>query len=86
MVNIHSLLSWYAAAGVYSVSKAAQWSATNAKRLELAPEGVHVLGAHVGWVDTAMAAHTTDPKLPPAALVSRVFDGLEAGEYEVACR
>ncbi|MDQ0118720.1 SDR family oxidoreductase [Pseudarthrobacter sp902506025] len=83
MVNIHSLLSWYATAGVYSVSKAALWSATNALRLELAPEGVHVLGVHVGWVDTAMAAHTTDPKLPPAVMVSRVFDALEAGEYEV---
>jgi NAD(P)-dependent dehydrogenase (short-subunit alcohol dehydrogenase family) len=83
MVNIHSLLSWYATAGVYSVSKAALWSATNALRLELAPEGVHVLGVHVGWVDTAMAAHTTDPKLPPAVLVSRVFDALEAGDHEV---
>jgi NAD(P)-dependent dehydrogenase (short-subunit alcohol dehydrogenase family) len=83
MVNIHSLLSWYATAGVYSVSKAALWSATNALRLELAPEGVHVLGVHLGWVDTAMAVHTTDPKLPPAVLVSRVFDALEAGDHEV---
>lgn len=83
MVNIHSLLSWYATAGVYSVSKAALWSATNALRLELAPEGVQVLGVHVGWVDTAMAAHTADAKLPPAVLVTRVFDGLEAGHHEV---
>jgi NAD(P)-dependent dehydrogenase (short-subunit alcohol dehydrogenase family) len=83
IINVHSLLSWYATAGVYSVSKAALWSATNALRLELAPEGVHVLGVHVGWVDTAMAAHTPDPKLPPAALVTQVFDALAAGEYEV---
>jgi len=83
IINIHSLLSWYATAGVYSVSKAALWSATNALRLELAPEGVHVLGVHVGWVDTAMAAHTPDPKLQPGVLVTRVFDALEAGEYEV---
>ncbi|MEE9095187.1 SDR family oxidoreductase [Pseudarthrobacter phenanthrenivorans] len=83
MVNIHSVLSWYATAGVYSVSKAALWSATNALRLELAPDGVHVLGVHVGWVDTPMAAHTTEPKLPPAVLASRVFDALEAGNYEV---
>ena len=39
IVDIHSLLSWYATAGVYSVSKAALWSATNALRLELAPRG-----------------------------------------------
>jgi NAD(P)-dependent dehydrogenase (short-subunit alcohol dehydrogenase family) len=83
IINVHSLLSWYATAGVYSVSKAALWSATNALRLELAPESVHVLGVHVGWVDTAMAAHTPDPKLQPAVLVTRVFDALEAGEYEL---
>jgi len=83
IINVHSLLSWYATAGVYSVSKAALWSATNALRLELDPEGIHVLGVHVGWVDTAMAAHTPDPKLPPATLVTQVFDALAAGEYEV---
>ena len=83
IINVHSLLSWYATAGAYSVSKAALWSATNALRLELDPEGIHVLGVHVGWVDTAMAAHTPDPKLPPATLVTQVFDALAAGEYEV---
>ena len=44
---------------------------------------MHVVGVHVGWVDTAMAAHTTDPKLDPADLVRTVFDAIEAGEYEV---
>ena len=33
-----------------------------------------VVGVHVGWVDTAMAARTTDAKLDPALLVSKVFD------------
>ncbi|MBC9824044.1 SDR family oxidoreductase [Terrabacter sp. MAHUQ-38] len=83
IIDIHSALSWYAVAGIYSATKAALWSATNSLRLELAPAGVHVVGVHVGYVDTAMAAHTTDPKLDPAVLVSRVFDATEAGEYEV---
>ena len=83
IIDIHSLLSWYAVAGIYSATKAALWSATNSLRLELAPAGVHVVGVHVGWVDTPMAAHSTDPKTQPADLVRTVFDAVEAGEYEV---
>ncbi|MDV6269712.1 SDR family oxidoreductase [Rhodococcus globerulus] len=83
IIDIHSLLSWYAVAGIYSATKAALWSATNSLRLELAPAGVHVVGVHVGYVDTPMAAHSTDPKTQPGDLVRAVFDAVEAGEYEV---
>lgn len=83
LIDIHSLLSWYATAGIYSATKAALWSATNSLRLELAPAGVHVVGVHVGYVDTAMAAYATEPKLDPAVLVGAVFDAVAAGEYEV---
>ena len=83
IINVHSALSWYAIAGIYSATKAALWSATNSLRWELAPAGVHVVGVHVGWVDTAMAAHTADPKTDPADLVRTVLDAVEAGEYEV---
>lgn len=83
IIDIHSVASWYAFAGAYSASKAALWSATNSLRLELAPEGVHVMGVHMGYVDTAMAAHSDGPKLQPATLVAEVFDALERGDYEV---
>ncbi len=83
LIDIHSALSWYAVAGIYSATKAALWSATNSLRLELAPAGVHVLGVHVGYVDTGMAANVTEAKLDPAVLVSKAFDALEADEYEV---
>ncbi|WP_265522806.1 SDR family oxidoreductase [Oerskovia flava] len=83
IIDIHSALSWYAVAGIYSATKAALWSATNSLRLELAPAGVHVVGVHVGWVDTPMAAGTTDPKVDPADLVRSVLDATEAGEHEV---
>ena len=83
IIDIHSGLSWYAVAGIYSATKAALWSATNSLRLELAPAGVHVVGVHVGYVDTAMAANVTVPKLDPAVLVAKVFDATEADEYEV---
>ncbi|MCC4908774.1 SDR family oxidoreductase [Microbacterium sp. cx-59] len=83
IIDIHSGLSWYAVAGIYSATKAALWSATNSLRIELAPAGVHVVGVHVGYVDTAMAANVTDPKLDPAILVAKVLDATEADEYEV---
>ena len=83
IIDVHSVASWYAFGGVYSASKAALWSATNSLRLELAPQGVHVVGVHVGYVDTAMAANATVPKMMPADLVRVVFDAVEAGEYEV---
>lgn len=83
IIDIHSAMSWYAAGGIYSATKAALWSATNSLRLELAPDGVHVVGVHVGYVDTAVAAHATDPKMDPAELVTTVLDAVEAGEYEV---
>lgn len=83
IIDIHSALSWYAVAGIYSATKAALWSATNSLRIELLPAGVQVVGVHVGYVDTAMAASATDPKLDPAVLVSAVLDATESGEYEV---
>lgn len=83
IIDIHSLLSWYAVAGIYSATKAALWSATNSLRLELAPDGVHVVGVHVGLVDTPMGAHSTGPKADPAEVVRTVFDAVEAGQYEV---
>ncbi|CAM3906292.1 SDR family oxidoreductase [Smaragdicoccus niigatensis] len=83
LIDVHSVASWYAFAGIYSASKAALWSATNSLRLELSPQGVHVVGVHVGYVDTAMAAHATGPKMLPADLVRAVFEAVEAGEFEV---
>ena len=83
LVDIHSVASWYAFGGIYGASKAALWSATNALRVELAPEGVHVTGVHMGYVDTRMAAHAEGPKMRPEELVTKVYDAVEAGEYEV---
>ena len=83
LVDLHSVASWAAFGGAYSASKAALWSATNSLRLELAPRGVHVTGVHMGYVDTAMAAHADGPKLSPEELVRSVFDAVEADRFEV---
>lgn len=83
IVDIHSIGSWYAYGGAYSAAKAALWSATNSLRLELAPQGVHVLGVHMSYVDTPMAAHAGGEKLTPDDLAGQVLDGLEADRFEV---
>jgi NAD(P)-dependent dehydrogenase (short-subunit alcohol dehydrogenase family) len=83
LLNVHSILSWLAVGGSYSASKAALWSATNTMRLELAPQGVQVVGLHVGYIDTDMAASVTGPKIAAAEVVAQALDGIESGAWEV---
>jgi NAD(P)-dependent dehydrogenase (short-subunit alcohol dehydrogenase family) len=84
LVNVGSVLSWFAVGKAHSVSKAGLWMATNAFRLELAPDGVQVLGAYLGPTDTPMqAGNDTTGMNKPADVVAAIFDALEAGENEV---
>lgn len=83
LIDVHSVLSWIALAGGYSASKAAFWSITNSLRLELAPQGTQVLGAHLGYTDTGMTADLDVEKADPADIVAAIYDALEAGEHEV---
>jgi NAD(P)-dependent dehydrogenase (short-subunit alcohol dehydrogenase family) len=85
VVNVLSVLSWVTMAptSAYSASKAAAWSLTNATRGELAAQGTRVVGVHVGYLDTDMAAHVDGPKTDPAALAAQVLDAVEAGADEV---
>jgi NAD(P)-dependent dehydrogenase (short-subunit alcohol dehydrogenase family) len=85
LVNVLSVLSWvtFPTTSGYSASKAAAWSITNASRGELRAQGTQVVGVHVGYLDTDMAAHVDAPKTDPADLARQVADALEAGEDEV---
>jgi NAD(P)-dependent dehydrogenase (short-subunit alcohol dehydrogenase family) len=83
LVDVHSVLSWLAYGGGYSASKAAFWSATNSIRLELAPNGTHVVGLHLGYTDTPMTAGIDADKADPADIVRAALDGIEAGDLEV---
>ncbi|GAB3607068.1 SDR family oxidoreductase [Conyzicola nivalis] len=83
ILDVHSALSWAGFAGAYSASKAALWSATNSLRLELAPQGTHVVGLHMGYVDTPMVADIRADKSSPRSIVSAAYDAVESGEYEV---
>lgn len=85
LVNVLSVLSWVAMpwSGSYSASKAAAWSFTNSARAELSAQGTLVVGVHVAFMDTDMAADAPGPKLPPGELAVQVLDAVEAGREEV---
>jgi NAD(P)-dependent dehydrogenase (short-subunit alcohol dehydrogenase family) len=85
VLNILSVLSWYSVAerGAYGAAKAAAWSMTNALRVQLAPQGVWLMALHVGFMDTDMAADTSDPKLPAEDVARAAADGIEKNEPEI---
>src|SRR5215470_15877801 len=84
LVNVNSVLSWFAVGKAHSVSKAGLWMATNALRLEFAPDGVQVLGVYPGATDTPMQPGEDRSGMnKPADVADVVFDALEAGEHEV---
>jgi NAD(P)-dependent dehydrogenase (short-subunit alcohol dehydrogenase family) len=84
LVNVGSVLSWFAAGKAHSVSKAGLWMATNAFRLELVPDGVQVLGVYAGPIDTPMQAGNDRAAMnKPSDVAAATFDALEAGEHEV---
>lgn len=85
VVNVLSVLSFVTMgpSGSYSASKSAEWSMTNALRLELREQGTQVLGVHVGYIDTDMAAHVSGPKNRPEDVVARVLDALAEDRHEV---
>ena len=83
IVNVSSILAWLPG-GSYGGSKAALWSATNARRAELAPRGVQVVGVYVGLVDTDMASFAPgSAKSRPEDVIRQVLDGTESGANEV---
>ncbi|GHF65842.1 short-subunit dehydrogenase [Amycolatopsis bartoniae] len=85
ILNVLSALSWmpHDGAGAYSTAKAAEWSLTNAVRLELAGQGTQVSGLVVGAVDTDMMAAWDVPKKDPVDVVRSALDGIEAGLTEI---
>ena len=86
ILNVLSVLSWvhYPTFGAYSAAKAAEWALTNVTRQELAGRGVNVIGLHVGYMDTDMAAHV-DPsaKIDPRKVAILGVDGIENDVFEV---
>ncbi|MNS82769.1 1-deoxy-11-beta-hydroxypentalenate dehydrogenase [compost metagenome] len=85
ILNILSALAWIniGDSGEYSAAKSAQWGATNALRLELAPKNIKVAGLHVAFMDTDMTAGIEAPKTSPEEIAKIAIDGIEADLYEI---
>lgn len=85
ILNVISALSWFTLppAGAYAASKAAAWVLTDSTRLELAPQGTHVVAVHMGLVDTDMTKGTDAPKIAPSELAGAGLDAIESGAQEV---
>jgi NAD(P)-dependent dehydrogenase (short-subunit alcohol dehydrogenase family) len=85
ILNVLSALSWvsFPGVGAYCAAKAAEWSLTNALRLELAEQNIRVAGLHVGYMDTDMAATVDAPKADPADIANIALDGVAADLYEI---
>jgi NAD(P)-dependent dehydrogenase (short-subunit alcohol dehydrogenase family) len=85
LVNVLSIVSFFTnpVNGTYSAAKAAEWAMTNGVRIELAAQGTLVVGVHVGFIDTDMAAGVDAPKISPGEVSRQLLDAVEAGQVEV---
>jgi NAD(P)-dependent dehydrogenase (short-subunit alcohol dehydrogenase family) len=85
ILNILSVLSWisFPQVGAYCAAKSAQWSLTNALRVQLADQGIRIAGLYVGFMDTDMARGVTAPKADPADIARLAIDGIATGAYEI---
>jgi NAD(P)-dependent dehydrogenase (short-subunit alcohol dehydrogenase family) len=83
-INMLSVVSWIASPrlATYAASKSAAWSFTNSARIELKQQNTHVVGVHVGFVDTDLTAGLDAPKVSAATVAGSALDALEAGEPE----
>ncbi len=61
----------------------AQWSLTNALRLQLVDQRIRVAGLHVGYMDTDMTRTVTAPKSDASDIARIAADGITAGAYEI---
>ena len=85
IVNILSDVSWEPSTFLasYAISKAAAWSYTNSTRQALSPSNMHVMGVHVGFIDTDLTQTLEIPKISPKTVAEQVFDGIEQNAFEV---
>ncbi len=85
IINVLSIASWITGPllATYSATKSAAWSLTNALRQELSGQQTHVLGLHVGFIDTDLTHGMDVPKIAPNVVAARTFDGLEQNAHQV---
>lgn len=83
LLDVLSAAAWINVPTGYAASKAALWSATNALRVALRPQGTQVVALLVGMIDTPMSARWDVPKVRPESVVAQAYDAIAAGAIEV---
>jgi NAD(P)-dependent dehydrogenase (short-subunit alcohol dehydrogenase family) len=83
-VNVLSVASWLGSPmlSTYAASKSAAWNFTNSARIELKRHDTHVVGVHVGFVDTDLTAALDVDKVEATTVAAAALDAVEAGEPE----
>lgn len=78
IANMLSVVSWYVYPfnATYCATKHAALAITNALRVQLKAENIHVLGVYAGFIDTDMAAAVQAEKTPPFQVAERALDGI----------
>jgi NAD(P)-dependent dehydrogenase (short-subunit alcohol dehydrogenase family) len=84
IVNLLSVVSWVGVPHLttYSASKAAAWSYSNAARVQLAAQGTHVVGVHVGYVETDLTEGLDGEKIAPEQVAVAVLNAVAANAPE----
>ncbi|MQY03696.1 SDR family NAD(P)-dependent oxidoreductase [Actinomadura macrotermitis] len=67
----------------YSASKAAAHSMTQALRAGLKGDGIEVIGAYPGGIDTGMLAGVDADKADPEVVAARIVAGIDAGDQVI---
>ncbi|MYM68437.1 SDR family NAD(P)-dependent oxidoreductase [Pseudoduganella sp. FT55W] len=85
ILNVLSVASWIAKPllAAYAASKSAEWSFTNALRVELKETDILVSGMHVGFIDTDLTKDLQVAKLTAESVVNTALDGIEGGLEEI---
>jgi NAD(P)-dependent dehydrogenase (short-subunit alcohol dehydrogenase family) len=85
VVNVLSDAVWLSRPllAAYSASKSAEWSFTNALRLELRTQNTLVLGLHVGFLDTDLTKGFDMKKTDPKHVAEAALSGVESNNEEV---
>ena len=85
IVTISSILALtnFPLMGLYSASKSALHSLTQAMRAELAHRGIEVYEVLPGPIDTDMTKDLPMPKSSPETVAEMIFKGIEGKSYEI---
>lgn len=85
IVNVLTLIALAPVAPMagYCASKAAAHSMTQALRAAVAPDGIRVIGAYPGGIDTEMLAGVEGDKADPGTVAARIVAGLAEGDQVI---